>query len=73
MIRALIGRAIQACIAEANRTRRGYPRTDQVDLRKMTDQEISDFIHGRPLDFAAIKRRPVPARTARHPHRDQVS
>ena len=56
MIRAMLGGFMLACI-EAAKQRRFDVQTRQVDLKQLTDGEISDFVHGRRIDWAAIDRR----------------
>lgn len=50
MIRAAIGRVILHCIDQAKR-RKTRAIIDQLDPATMTDQQISDLLHGRPIRF----------------------
>ena len=54
MIRALIGRFVLGCI-EAHKGQLFLARIDKVDLAKLTDQQISDFVHGRAIDWSKVE------------------
>jgi hypothetical protein len=56
MIRALIGRFVQGCI-DAHKRRQFLGKWSKVDFTKMTDAEVSAFVHGRPIDWAAVDAR----------------
>jgi hypothetical protein len=56
VIRAMLGGFMLGCI-EAAKQRRFDVETRQVDLAKLTDREISDFVHGRKIDWDAVERR----------------
>jgi len=52
MIRALIGRFVLGCI-EAHKARAFRAEMRLVDPSKLTDQQLSDFLHGRAIDWSA--------------------
>jgi hypothetical protein len=53
MIRALIGRFVLGCIkAEKDRCWRAKMRL--VDPAKLTDRQLSDFMHGRAIDWSTV-------------------
>ena len=54
MIRAAIGRFVLACIRAA-RVREFEQRAS--NFSDLSDQQISDFIHGRAIDLTAAARR----------------
>ncbi len=54
MIRALIGRFVLGCI-EAHKGQRFLAKIEKVDLAKLTDAQISDFVHGRPIDWTKVE------------------
>jgi hypothetical protein len=60
MIRALIGRAILHCIARAQQ-RRWRAEVTQLDPSTMSDGQISDLVHGRPIRPLVVL--PIPIST----------
>lgn len=53
MIRALIGRFVLGCI-KAHKDRVFRAKIDRVDLSKLTERQLSDFVHGRAIDWDAV-------------------
>jgi hypothetical protein len=53
MIRALIGRFVLGCI-EAHKDRAFRAEIDKVDLSKLTERQLSDFVHGRVIDWDKV-------------------
>lgn len=56
MIRALLGRLFLHCIDCAKR-RAFKKETRGLDFATLTDWQISDLVHGRPLDVSRPSRR----------------
>jgi hypothetical protein len=60
MIRALIGAALVSCI-NAHKQREADKAIGrgcrEIDLRQLTDSEVSDVVHGRRIDWEAVDRR----------------
>jgi hypothetical protein len=53
MICALIGRFVLHWI-DIHKDRSWRAQVRLVDPRKLTDQQLSDWIHGRPVDMDAL-------------------
>ena len=53
MIRAALGRLAMHCIEKA-RQAKFAAEVRQVDLNCLTDAQISDWVHGRPVDLSAV-------------------
>jgi hypothetical protein len=53
MIRALIGGFVLGCI-KAHKDRAFRARLRQVDLSKLTDRQLSNFVHGRAIDWSEV-------------------
>lgn len=53
MIRALIGRFVLGCI-EAHNDRSFRAKMRLVDPAKLTDAQLSDFMHGRAIDWSKV-------------------
>jgi hypothetical protein len=53
MIRALIGCFVLGCI-EAHKDRTFRAQMRLVDPKRLTDQQLSDFVHGRMIDWNAV-------------------
>ncbi len=74
MIRAMIGRFVLGCLdAHARRVNRAI--VQQLDLAKMTDAQVSDVIHGRPLaeGTPGVTTLDSAGWLTRMPHRGRVS
>lgn len=51
MIRAALGRFFQHCIEQARRAE-FRAKVDRIDPATLTDQQLSDLVHGRTLNPA---------------------
>jgi hypothetical protein len=54
MIREWIGGFVLGCIS-AHKGQQFFARIDKVDLAKLTDRQLSDFVHGRSIDWNEVK------------------
>lgn len=66
MIRAMIGRFILHCLDQAGEAANRKLLVHEVEFDRMSDQQVSDWIHGRKIDFSRTGCRTIP-------HRGRVS